>query len=429
MASNPATQTALQPIRALRYDTSRVSLDDVVVPPYDVIAPADRDRLAARSEYSAVRLVLPDSRGRAGRLLHEWRRSGILVRDERSALWWHVQDYVGPDGAEGTRSGFLSAVRLSDYAEGRIRPHEQTHASAKANRLELIRATSANLSPIFGLYDDPDGGPTEALRPLAIGEPAMRVKDGDGTTHSFWPVTDPAAIARVQTAMAERSIVIADGHHRYETALDYRAERRARDGDPDGDRPYDFMLMHLVNLRGGGLVIYPTHRVVMGRREVTDEVLHAFDVSELEAPPAQVEEALGAVPVDTVAFAVWRGAGRPALLCRLRDRAAVSMAMSGAPKAVRAIDAAVLESVVLAPLLGLLDPAQFATTDSIVYVRELGLATAPVDRGDASAAFLLRAPTVEQVRAVADAGAVMPQKSTYFFPKLYSGFLINPLDA
>jgi uncharacterized protein (DUF1015 family) len=135
------------------------------------------------------------------------------------------------------------------------------------------------------------------------------------------------------------------------------------------------------------------------------------------------------VPADTVAFAVWRGAGRTVLLCRLRDRAAVSMAMSGAPAAVRAIDAAVLESLVLAPLLGLLDPAQFATTDNVVYVRELGAATAPVDRGDASAAFLLRAPTVAQVRAVADAGAVMPQKSTYFFPKLYSGFLINPLDA
>jgi uncharacterized protein (DUF1015 family) len=229
--------------------------------------------------------------------------------------------------------------------------------------------------------------------------------------------------------MADRSIVIADGHHRYETALAYRNERRERDGHPDGDQGYDFILMHLVNLTGEGLAIYPTHRVVMGRREVSGEVLHAFDVSEVEAPPAQVEEALRRVPAGTVAFAVWRGAGRPALLCTLRDRGAVSMAMLGAPAPVRAIDSAVLEAVVLAPLLGLLDPGQFATTDSIRYVRELGAATAPVDQGDASAAFLLRAPTVEQVRAVAAAGAVMPQKSTYFFPKLYSGFLINPLDA
>ncbi len=429
MASTPATRAALRPLQALRYDSERVRLDDVVVPPYDVIAPSDRERYAARSEYSAVHLVLPDSPSRAGRLLHEWRRAGILRQDARPTLWWHVQDYVGPDGAEGSRSGFLSAVRLSDYSEGRVRPHEMTHASARADRLELTRAVAANLSPVFGLYDDPDGTPGEALRPLADGAPAMQMKDADGTTHRFWPVTDAAAIAAVQEAMAGRPIVIADGHHRYETALAYRGERRERDGHPEGDQPYDFILMHLVNLHGEGLVIYPTHRVVMGSRQVTDEVLHAFDVRELDAPPAQVEAALHEVPAQTIAFAVWRGGGRPALLCTLRDRGAVSMAMMGAPAPVRQIDSAVLEAVVLAPLLGLLDPAQFATTDSIRYVRELGAATAPVDRGDASAAFLLRPPTVEQVQAVAAAGAVMPQKSTYFFPKLHCGFLINPLDA
>ena len=141
MASDPATAAPLRPLRALRYDTGRgCASDDVVVPPYDVIAPADRDRYAARSEYSAVHLVLPDSTSRAGRLFYDWRQSGILVQDAEPALWWHVQDYVGPDGAEGSRSGFLSAVRLSDYSEGRVRPHEQTHASARAGQLELTRA-------------------------------------------------------------------------------------------------------------------------------------------------------------------------------------------------------------------------------------------------------------------------------------------------
>jgi uncharacterized protein (DUF1015 family) len=257
----------------------------------------------------------------------------------------------------------------------------------------------------------------------------LAITDEYDVVHRVWKLTDPSLINLLLTAMRDKKLIIADGHHRYETALAYRTERRVRDGDPDDDRPYDFILMHLVNLQGEGLVIYPTHRVVMGRREVTHEVLHAFDVTEIDAPPAQVEEALGLVPTDTIAFAVWRGAGRPALLCRLRDRPAVSMAMMGAAPAVRKIDAAVLEAVVLAPLLGLLDPAQFATTDNIRYVRELGAATAPVDQGDASAAFLLRAPTVDQVRAVAEAGAVMPQKSTYFFPKLHCGFLIHPLDA
>jgi uncharacterized protein (DUF1015 family) len=429
MASEPVTREALRPLRALRYDPARVRLDEVVVPPYDVIPPADRDRYAATSEYSAIHLVLPDSPSRAGRLMYEWRQDGILLRDERPTVWWHVQDYVGPDGREGSRSGFLSAVRLSDYSEGRVRPHEQTHAAARAGRLELMRATSANLSPVFGLYDDPSSAPREALLAHVSGEPTMEVRDRDGTTHRFWPVTDAGAIAAVQEAMADQSIVIADGHHRYETALAYRDERRIRDGDPGGVQPYDFMLMHLVNLEGEGLEIYPTHRVVMGRREVTDEVLHAFDVSELRAPPAQVEEALRLLPADTVAFAVWRGAERPALLCRLRDRAAVGMAMMGTPAPLRSIDSAVLEAVVLAPLLGLLDPGQFQTTESIQYVRELGTATALVDQGEASAAFLLRPPAVDQVRAVAAAGAVMPQKSTYFFPKLFGGFLFNPLDA
>jgi uncharacterized protein (DUF1015 family) len=429
MASEPVTRAALRPLRALRYDPSRVRLADVVVPPYDVIPPADRDRYAAASEYSAVHLVLPDSPSRAGRLLYEWRQEGIVVQDEQPAVWWHVQDYVGPDGAEGSRSGFLSAVRLSDYSEGRVRPHEQTHATARAGRLEVMRATATNLSPVFGLYDDPSSAPREALLAHVSGEPAMQVRDADGTTHSFWPVTDADAIAAVQEAMSDREIVIADGHHRYETALAYRDERRVRDGSPEGDQPYDFMLMHLVNFEGEGLEIYPTHRVVMGRREVTGEVLHAFDVREVDAPPAQVEHALRLVPAETVAFAVWRGAGRPALLCTLRDRAAVGMAMMGTPAPLRSIDAAVLEAVVLAPLLGLLDPAQFATTDSIQYVRELGAATALVDQGEASAAFLLRPPTVDRVRAVAASGAVMPQKSTYFFPKLFCGFLFNPLDA
>ena len=309
MPSTPA----LRPLRALRYDQERVRLEDVVVPPYDVITPADRDRYAAKSEYSAVRLELPDSPSRAGRLIHEWRRLGILRQDAEPTLWWHVQDSIGPDGAEGSRSGFLSAVRLSDYSEGRVRAHEKTHATAKADRLELIRAVSANLSPVFGLYDDPTCTPRDALRPLAGGPPAMQMKDGDGTTHRFWPVTDPEAVAAVQEAMADRSIVIADGHHRYETAVAYRAERREREGNPEGDQPYDFLLMHLVNLHGEGLVIYPTHRVVMGNRQVTDEVLHAFDVREIQAPPAQVEAALHQVPSETIAFAVWRGSGKPAL--------------------------------------------------------------------------------------------------------------------
>jgi uncharacterized protein (DUF1015 family) len=428
--SSTSTRTAVEPLRALRYDESRVALEDVICPPYDVISPADREALIKRSEHAAVRLELPDSATAAAQLLHEWRRDGVLVRDAEPALWWHEQRFTGPDGVDRTRAGFFAAVRLSPYEQGRVRPHERTHARAKQTRLELMRATRANTSPIFGLYDDPEGGPRAALAP-ADGRPAeMEATDGDGTVHRFWSATSSGAIAVAQSALAEREILIADGHHRYETALTYRAEQRERDGDPAEDRPYDFILMYLANLHGEGLAIYPTHRVVRAAREVDSRFLAAFDVTELPAgtSPAQVEAELSAIPTDTVAFAVWRGGDQPPLLARVRDSSTVMMAMPGMPKAVRAIDAAVLEALVLAPLLGL-DSEQFLTTDQVLYVRGLDNATSMVDRGEAGSAFLLRAPTVEQVQAVAASGRVMPQKSTYFFPKLATGFLLNALGA
>ncbi len=428
MASTPATRSALEPLRALRYNPEFVELDDVVAPPYDVISPADRDAYLRRSPHSIVHLLLPEAAGQAARLLQDWRREGALLRDTEPSVWWHTQTYLAPDGGEGERSGFLAAIRLAAYDEGRIRPHERTHAGTREGRLELLRAVKANLSPVFGLYDDPEGAPRAALLAHVSGPPAMEMTDADGTVHRFWQVTDADAIEAVQEAMAERTIVIADGHHRYETALTYRDEARARDGGSEADRPSDFVLMHLVNMQGEGLVVYPTHRVVPGKREVTPDLLTHFAVRELEGTPLEVERELNAVPVDTIAFAVWRAPDRPALLCTLRDRAAVSMAMPGVPAAVKKVDAAVLEAVVLQPMLGLLDAEQFARSDAVQYVRELGAATAPVERGEAAGAFLLRAPTVEQVRAVANAGAVMPQKSTYFFPKLWSGFLVNPLE-
>ena len=430
MSATPSTREAVRPLRALRYDSSRVKLGDVVAPPYDVISPADREAFAARSPYSVVHLILPESPNRAADLLHRWQTEGVLSRDETPCLWWHEQRFIGPDGQEAVRTGFLGAVRLSAYEEGRIRPHERTHARARAGRLDLLRATRTNLSAIFALYDDPEHTPRDALAAAADGPPTMEATDDDGTVHRFWAVTDPDAIAAVQGAVAEREILIADGHHRYETALEFRDEQRAGEGGDDLDHPYDFVLMYLANLHGEGLAIYPTHRVVLGRRDVTPDLLRPFDVRELTATPAEVEAELNAVPADTVAFAIWHGTGKPALLCTLRDRSAVMMAMSDTAAAVRKVDAAVLESVILAPMLGLLHhPEQFATTDDVRYVRDLGAACGMVDSGESAAAFLLRAPTVEQVLGVARAGKVMPQKSTYFFPKLYSGFLLNPLDG
>jgi uncharacterized protein (DUF1015 family) len=419
VSSTPTTRQALRPLRALRYDPAKVELADVVAPPYDVISASEREVLRRRSDYSVVNLILPDSPRRAADLLHAWRREGVLARDAEPAVWWHRQRFVGPDGVERTRSGFLSDVRLSPYDEGRIRPHEQTHSRVKSDLLELLRATRTTLSPIFGFYDDPKDNARRALAPRTSEPPAMLVTDSDGTEHAFWPVTAESAVAAVQETLAEREILIADGHHRYETALAYH--------DEPGGQAADHILMYLANVHGDGLAVYPTHRVVMGRREVTPDLLAAFDVRELDATPAQLEAALSELPADRVAFAVWRGPQRPPLLCMLRDRGAVLMAMSGSPAALRKVDAAVLEAIILAPMLGLLHaPEQFLETEDVRYVRDLGAACALVDSGESAAAFILRAPPLEQVMDVARAGALMPQKSTYFFPKLWSGFLLDP---
>jgi uncharacterized protein (DUF1015 family) len=428
MSSSAPTTTSVEPLRALRYDTSRISLEDVVAPPYDVVTPAGRAELVRRSPYSFVQLELPDSPQTAAQLLHEWRRDGVLVRDDEPMLWWHEQRYAGPDGVDRTRRALFCAVRLSPYGDGRVRPHEQTHAGARSERLELLRATRMNLSPILALYDDPAGAVGAALGEPAAGEPAMQATDADATIHRFWPVSDPGRVAAVQEALAGRDVLIADGHHRYETALAYREERRAKEGDPGVERPYDFVLMGLVDVRDEGLTVFPTHRVVLAGRDVDRNFLSAFSVRELPAgtPAAVVESELNEVPQDIVAFAVWRGADRAPLIAELREATHVMLAMPGAAKAVRSVDAAVLEALVLSPLLGLRGE-QFLSTDRVRYVRGLDAATALVDTGAAGTAFLLRAPTVEQVQAVATTGSVMPQKATYFFPKLYSGFLLNPL--
>ncbi len=428
--SSTATRTALEPFRAIRYDQSKVDLPEVVAPPYDVITPAQRDALIRRNDRSVVRLELPDEWSAAGNLLHDWLREGTLVREERPGMWWHQQRFTGPDGVDRVRSGFFSAVRLSPYDEGRIRPHEQTHASIRGERLELMRATATNLSPIFGLYDDPSGAAAAALAGAADGPPEMEVTDPDGTVHRFWRVVDHDRHSAAQAALAEREILIADGHHRYETALEYRALQRERDGQPEGDRPYDFILMSLSNLGDEGLSIFPTHRVVTSKREVDRRFLSAFTLREMPAgtPAAVVEAELNEIPAGTVAFALWRGAETPSLLAELTDASTAMMAMPGVPKAVRSVDAAVLEALVLSPLLGL-EGEQFLNTDGVRYLRGLDHATALVDSGEAGSAFLLRAPTVEQVQAVVATGRVMPQKSTYFFPKLWSGFLLNPLSG
>src|SRR6201986_863245 len=275
----------IQPIRALRYDVDRTGgLQNVVAPPYDVIDDDQRIALEARSPYNVVRIDLPqggeDRYDRAAALLDEWRTDGVVVVDEAPALWTLSQDYVGPDGQSRTRSGVFARVRVEEYGPGRIPPHERPHPGPREARLRLTRATRANLSPIFSLFSDPAGAVAEALSGAGGDAVWAQTTDDDGTVTRLGRVDDAAAIAAVQEALAETELLIADGHHRYETARVYAEEI-------GGEGPHRYVLMCLVALEDPGLTVFPTHRLVRGLTPDQHETLAAalrrdFEIEKLQ---------------------------------------------------------------------------------------------------------------------------------------------------
>src|ERR671929_612783 len=277
----------VQPLRTLRYEPAAVgSLEAVIAPPYDVIDDAMRAELAARSPFNVVEIDLPQGENGGDPYLHAqttmeaWQQQGVLVREREPAIWVLTQDYTGPDGNAYTRHGFFARVRVEDYGPGRIRPHERTQPGPKEDRLNLTRATRANLSPIFSLFPDPAGAAWEALEPTTREPPFGSATDADGTTTTLWRCADPAAIEAVQGALAQAELLIADGHHRYETARVYAEE-------VGGEGTHRYTLMFLCSMSDPGLTVLPTHRL-----------LTAVDDGRREALRAALEESFEAEPVD-----------------------------------------------------------------------------------------------------------------------------------
>jgi len=417
----------VQPLRALHYDPAVAGpLADVVSPPYDVIDADQRAALLARSPYNVVAVDLPkaepgggDPYLSAGELFESWQLDGALARDSEPALWAHTQDYTGPDGQRRTRRGFFCRVRIEDYGPGRVRPHERTHPGPKEDRLRLTRATRANVSPIFSLYSDPGQAAWAALAPGTGAPPWGEVTDGDGTVHRLWRVSDPQTIAAVQAATADAELLIADGHHRYETMQAYAKE-------VGGEGEHRYILMCLVALEDPGLTVFPTHRLVRGLDAARRESLAAALARDFEI--AEVPEQQIAPPPGTgrLVLGYIDGASRRPLRLTLKDQAIADAALPGRSSAYRQLDTGVLEALVLKGALGLSDE-DIAHFNGLFYARDTAEALAMVDSGEYDAAFLMRPTPVEQVREVAAAGENMPPKSTFFFPKLLTGLLFNPL--
>jgi uncharacterized protein (DUF1015 family) len=408
----------VQPFRALHYDLDRVGgLQAVVAPPYDVIDAEQRAALIARSPHNVVEIDLPqgdEPYAHAAEVFERWQQDGILVRDDEDALWVLEQEYVGPDGETRTRRGFLARVGIEEYGAGRIRPHERTHPGPKEDRLKLTRATHANLSPIFSLYDDPDGAAQTALD-AAKGEPWDEVTDEDGTVHRLWRIADPEAARTVGEALRDKELLIADGHHRYETARVHHEEGGA-----------GHVLMCLVALQDPGLTVFPTHRLLThlddDRREaLRDAVRRDFELTQVAA------DELEPTGNGDVRIGYLDAHHRRPLMLTLRDPATVAAALPDKPEPYRALDTAVLEALILKQALGMSED-DISHLHGLDYARDTAQARRRVEAGEAEAAFFMGATPVARVRDVAATGESMPPKSTYFFPKVLTGMVFNLLD-
>ncbi|HLH67148.1 MAG TPA: DUF1015 domain-containing protein [Solirubrobacteraceae bacterium] len=430
----------IEPIRALRYEPAVTGgLEPVIAPPYDVIDERQRAELAARSPYNVVRIDLPqggdDRYQRAATLLERWRREGAVVLDDGPAVWVLEQRYAGPDGLQRTRRGFLARVRVREYGPGSIRPHERTHPGPREDRLRLTRATKANLSPIFSLYSDPAGDARAALELATAGEPWAQATDAERTHNRLWRVDDGPILQALLEVASASELLIADGHHRYETARAYAEE-------VGGEGPHRWVLMCLVALEDPGLTVFPTHRLLALADDRQRAALRAalmrdfvqvdgaaraggIGHSDDDARAGDGSPGAAADPRGVVIGYLERGERQPRLLA-LKDQRLADAALAGHAEPYRRLDTAVLEALVLRGALGMRD-ADIDHMRGLTYIRERDRAIELVAGGEYDAGFLMSPIPVAQVRAIAAAGESMPPKSTYFYPKVPTGLLFYPL--
>ena len=422
----------IEPFRGLFFNPQRCGdLAAIVAPPYDLIGPDRQEQLYQRSPYNVVRLEFgrePDRYAAAAAMLDQWLKDGILKRAPAPAIHLYTQTFSF-EGRAYERIGYIVTLRLEEFAKGRILPHERTFAAAKQDRLQLLSATQVNLSSIFGLY--PGAHPElEKLREkAAANDPLFEVRDDLGIGNELRPIADTEDIRVVQQALANARLLIADGHHRYETALNYRRSRRAAEHDPAGLKPYDYVMITLTSCNDPGLLILPTHRVVrridpVAIRDFDRRAAEVFAIEEFTDPDRFLAR-LKDSGSGTLGVAL---SGDPKLrLLRLKDASTMAAAAPEMAPEVRSLDVSILHTIVFERLLGI-GEAAVKSGSLIDYTIDARAALASVRDGSASGAFLMNPPSITDVERVSDAGATMPEKSTYFYPKLLTGLVMNPLS-
>lgn len=429
------------PFIGLRYNQNKISnLASVMTPPYDVINEKAQARYYAENPANIIRLelglVFPDDDdksnrySRAKKYLDKWLEDESMLPESKPALYIYQQEFHDNQGRIVIRNGFICGLKVEEYAQGNILPHEETLSKPKTDRLKLMHATQSNFSSIFGLYSDPEKLVDNTLaQTIANHPPDMEITDEAQEIHRIWVVTDEEAISKVQEVIKAKQIFIADGHHRYETALQYSKDMK----EEEGQTGYDYVLTTLVNLYDEGLVVFPTHRVVKGVRKFDIAKLKTtleelFDIEEYGSSDnlSEFMEELNRRGNKKHVFGLYTPEKTLYFLSVKNMNQAKSRLSKEKSEAWKKLDVALLDNLVLADALGI-DESNRKNQDSLSYTRDEAWAIAEVDKGSHQLALLLNPTRVEEVVAVAKAGDKMPQKSTYFYPKLMTGVVINPL--
>lgn len=436
----------IQAFRALRYDLARVgSLSDVIAPPYDVVDSELQNHLYGLSPYNFLRLELnrPEAGdadadaiyGRAASIFREWKSEGVLQNEPDPAIYYYTQTF-DVDGEQISRRGFMARVRLQRFGEGNIYPHEQTHAKAKDDRLKLTRATEANLSQIFGLYPDPENEIADMIESTVAGQQGLVAIDHLGVKHTMWPVTNINVINQVAAAIQSLPMFVADGHHRYETACNYRDEKAKQLGkELDSQDPANFVLTMLVGMSDPGLVVLPTHRLLSGVPALTSDELKQrvskyFDVDSFGKGPEGATKCWEQMAElnDQAVMALYSKASDEWLLLTAKPAAQEKMAEIASDQSVdwQNLGVAILHKLVFDDLLGLAGHPKPTYVHQVSEVID-GLHGKLEGNLEYPIAALVMPATIDHIRAISLHGERMPAKSTYFYPKLVSGLVVNPL--
>lgn len=425
------------PFQGIFYNQDKIaSLADVVSPPYDVIADDLQNELFERSPYNFCRLDLPKESGearyeQAKSVFDQWQAEGVLVQDDKPSIYVHHHHFQLPSGERLVRKGFFAARRIEDFSEGGIKPHEKTLDGPKSDRLNMTRATKTNLSPVFSLYADPDKAVQGNFERMTQTTPIMDFVTTEGERHQVWRVSEEAALHSVNEFFQNTPLFIADGHHRYETALNYRNEI-AQSEELDENAATRFLLMYFSNLNDEGMVVLPIHRALHSLDGVTVEDLLAklkplFDVQEVPFSDHDDRLAMLAKLGEEGRHAFWvvpKGSDKSYLISVSHDDWLATDCAKSLPESLAQLDVAVLHQYIFGDCLGLSEESQ-AKQENLIYWKSTEKALAETSSGRCDMTFILNPTKIEQVQLVADDGHKMPQKSTFFYPKILSGLVLH----